>query len=144
MGVERPTFPMVRFVEGYDTSEVDLAVAMVLENLALPTPRIGPRDVTRLRFTPTRLRDGYEMAAVDSWLDEVLAELERRGDGTTPEDTAADLGTMPAGDADPAGTAYAPATSTAITEVRSGGPAVTLVVLGIVVAIAVVAYALFA
>ena len=78
MSLDRPTFPTVRLTEGYDTEQVDLAVAMVLENLALPEPRIGRSDIEGIRFSPVRMRPGYTMSAVDDWLDEVVAELDRR------------------------------------------------------------------
>lgn len=58
---------------------------------------LTPEDVRNKRFTPVRLREGYDMAEVDSFLDEVEAELERmvaeeeelrqrvkRSAGTTP------------------------------------------------------------
>ena len=77
MSPDRPTFPMVRLRESYATEQVDLAVEMVLENLALPQPRIGRGDIEGLRFTPVR-RGGYDMTAVDDWLDEVVAELDHR------------------------------------------------------------------
>ncbi|KRE97398.1 hypothetical protein ASG76_01350 [Nocardioides sp. Soil774] len=83
MSVERPTFPVVRWREAYDAEQVDLAVEMVMENLSLPEPRIGRHDLESLRFTPVR-RGGYDMTAVDDWLDEVVAELDRRG-GVRPE-----------------------------------------------------------
>ena len=79
MSLERPTFPMVRFTEGYDTEQVDLAVDMVRENLALPRPRIDRSEIEGLRFAPVRMRPGYSMDAVDDWLDQVVAELGRRG-----------------------------------------------------------------
>ena len=147
MSIDRPTFPMVRFVEGYDTAEVDLAVAMVMENLHLPEPRIHRRDLTGMRFTPTRLRPGYDMGAVDRWLDEVVGELERRGrekgrpTGTTvpqaPPVTAPALSTA-------SSAAYVPPTqSQAIVEVR-GGSSRWVLVLGLLVVLAVVAYVYYA
>ncbi len=38
---------------------------------------LTPEDVSNKRFTPVRLRDGYDMGEVDQFLDEVEAELER-------------------------------------------------------------------
>lgn len=38
---------------------------------------LTPQDVSNKRFTPVRLREGYDMGEVDSFLDEVEAELER-------------------------------------------------------------------
>src|SRR5688572_16349083 len=47
-----------------------------------PIPRgvlmpLTPEDVRNKRFTPVRLREGYDMGEVDQFLDEVEAELER-------------------------------------------------------------------
>jgi DivIVA domain-containing protein len=38
---------------------------------------LTPADVRNKRFTPVRLREGYDMGEVDQFLDEVEAELER-------------------------------------------------------------------
>ena len=38
---------------------------------------LTPEDVSNKRFTPVRLREGYDMGEVDSFLDEVEAELVR-------------------------------------------------------------------
>jgi DivIVA domain-containing protein len=38
---------------------------------------LTPEDVSNKRFTPVRLREGYDMGEVDSFLDEVEAELAR-------------------------------------------------------------------
>src|SRR4029078_4547150 len=38
---------------------------------------LTPEDVSNKRFTPVRLREGYDMAEVDECLDEVEAELAR-------------------------------------------------------------------
>jgi DivIVA domain-containing protein len=38
---------------------------------------LTPEDVSNKRFTPVRLREGYDMGEVDQFLDEVEAELER-------------------------------------------------------------------
>lgn len=38
---------------------------------------LTPEDVRNKRFTPVRLREGYDMSEVDQFLDEVEAELER-------------------------------------------------------------------
>jgi DivIVA domain-containing protein len=38
---------------------------------------LTPEDVSTKRFTPVRLREGYDMGEVDAFLDEVEAELER-------------------------------------------------------------------
>ena len=99
MSLERPTFPMVRLRESYDAEQVDRTVDMVLENLALPQPRIGRGDIEGLRFTPVR-RGGYDMTAVDDWLDEVVAELDRRT-GAQPEPGAPTTAATPAGSVSP-------------------------------------------
>src|SRR6478672_5721385 len=38
---------------------------------------LTPEDVSNKRFTPVRLREGYDMGEVDAFLDEVEAELSR-------------------------------------------------------------------
>ena len=38
---------------------------------------LTPEDVSQKRFTPVRLREGYDMGEVDQFLDEVESELER-------------------------------------------------------------------
>ncbi len=38
---------------------------------------LTPEDVSEKRFTPVRLREGYDMGEVDQFLDEVETELER-------------------------------------------------------------------
>ncbi|MGZ5400940.1 MAG: DivIVA domain-containing protein, partial [Nocardioides sp.] len=38
---------------------------------------LTPEDVSNKRFTPVRLREGYDMGEVDQFLDEVEAELSR-------------------------------------------------------------------
>ena len=38
--------------------------------------RLTPEDVSNKRFTPVRLREGYDMGEVDQFLDQVEAELE--------------------------------------------------------------------
>jgi DivIVA domain-containing protein len=38
---------------------------------------LTPEDVSNKRFTPVRLREGYDMGEVDQFLDEVESELER-------------------------------------------------------------------
>ncbi|MBS2936558.1 DivIVA domain-containing protein [Nocardioides sp. J2M5] len=132
MGVSRPTFPVARLRQAYDVEQVDLAVDHILENLALPRPRIDAGDITAMRFTPGR--GGYDMAAVDDWLDEVVAELRARGAGGAPGPAEQPAAPQPA---------YAPTTSTAITEVRSGSSGRTLLVLAVLVVLALAAYSLF-
>src|SRR3954454_19017590 len=38
---------------------------------------LTPEDVSNKRFTPVRLREGYDMGEVDAFLDEVESELAR-------------------------------------------------------------------
>ena len=38
---------------------------------------LTPEDVSNKRFTPVRLREGYDMGEVDQFLDEVESELSR-------------------------------------------------------------------
>ena len=52
---------------------------------------LTPEDVRNKRFTPVRLREGYDMGEVDQFLDEVEAELERlAAEGSQPADTSGD------------------------------------------------------
>ena len=67
---------------------------------------LTPEDVSNKRFTPVRLREGYDMGEVDQFLDEVESELARllkenedlqgkltaaqRGGGTAPEGAPAE------------------------------------------------------
>src|SRR3954454_1895391 len=67
---------------------------------------LTPEDVSNKRFTPVRLREGYDMGEVDAFLDEVESELARlnrenaelrtklvtaqRGDSSSPDGEAAD------------------------------------------------------
>ncbi|SDT04066.1 DivIVA domain-containing protein [Actinopolymorpha singaporensis] len=69
---------------------------------------LTPEDVRNKRFTPVRLREGYDMGEVDQFLDEVESELERlnhenedlrqklasaqRGDGDRGRDSGRDSG----------------------------------------------------
>jgi len=64
---------------------------------------LTPEDVSNKRFTPVRLREGYDMGEVDQFLDEVEAELSRLT--SENDELRAKLG---AGH-DGAGTAHAPA-----------------------------------
>ena len=57
---------------------------------------LTPEDVSKKRFTPVRLREGYDMGEVDTFLDEVEAELERllkENDDLRSKLTATDGGT---------------------------------------------------
>lgn len=67
---------------------------------------LTPADVSSKRFTPVRLREGYDMSEVDQFLDEVEAELQRllaenedlrRSTGSANgSTTSVDVGTQPA------------------------------------------------
>ncbi len=56
---------------------------------------LTPEDVSNKRFTPVRLREGYDMGEVDQFLDEVEAELARLTKEN--EDLRAKLSTAQAG-----------------------------------------------
>ena len=49
---------------------------------------LTPDDVRKKRFTPVRLREGYDMAEVDAFLDEVEAELIRLAEEGSAPSTA--------------------------------------------------------
>jgi DivIVA domain-containing protein len=70
---------------------------------------LTPEDVSNKRFTPVRLREGYDMGEVDQFLDEVEAELARltkENDGLRAKLEAAQTGaSVPA---DPQPTVQAP------------------------------------
>ena len=137
MPIDRPTFATTLMRRGYDMQQVDLAVEMILENLSLPRPRIGPGDLVDLHFTTVSYRLGYDMEQVDDWLDDVSAELAQRTGEPVPDDAPA---APPDALSAAATTAYPPATrSDAIVEVTSSSPRV-LLVLGTLVVLAVLAY----
>ena len=59
---------------------------------------LTPEDVSNKRFTPVRLREGYDMGEVDQFLDEVeaeLARLTRENDDLRAKLSAAQSGTAP-------------------------------------------------
>ena len=71
---------------------------------------LTPEDVSNKRFTPVRLREGYDMGEVDQFLDEVEAELARLTKEN--EDLRAKLSAAQSGDAStsaPAPASFAPA-----------------------------------
>ena len=141
MTLARPSFSTTAMREGYDMDEVDRAVDLVFDNLALAEPRFGADQITGLRFTPVRLQQGYDMGEVDNWLDLAAAETERRiAGGVEPDQQPALQSETPA----PAPTSYASTTSTAITEVKAGGAGLYVLVLAIVAVVGVLAYVLFA
>src|SRR3954454_9771560 len=73
---------------------------------------LTPEDVSNKRFTPVRLREGYDMGEVDQFLDEVeaeLARLTRENDDLRTKLSAAQSGAgEPAAPAAPAAEAFAP------------------------------------
>ena len=69
---------------------------------------LTPQDVSNKRFTPVRLREGYDMGEVDQFLDEVEGELARLTKEN--DDLRAKLSSAQAGSAAPAEKASAPAT----------------------------------
>jgi DivIVA domain-containing protein len=59
---------------------------------------LTPEDVSNKRFTPVRLREGYDMGEVDQFLDEVeaeLARLTRENDDLRTKLSAAQSGVVP-------------------------------------------------
>jgi DivIVA domain-containing protein len=69
---------------------------------------LTPEDVSNKRFTPVRLREGYDMGEVDQFLDEVeaeLARLTRENDDLRTKLSAAQSG---AGEPAPAAEPFAP------------------------------------
>ena len=61
---------------------------------------LTPEDVSNKRFTPVRLREGYDMGEVDQFLDEVEAELARltaENDDLRAKLAAAQTGSAPTG-----------------------------------------------
>jgi DivIVA domain-containing protein len=144
MTLDRPTFSTTSIREGYDTGEVDRAVDLILDNLALPEPRFGADQITVLRFTPVRLQQGYDMGEVDTWLDVAATETERRSTGGLGSEQQPTPVRPQAAAPAPAPTSYAPTTEAAITEVQAGGPGLYVLVLAIVVVVGVLAYVLVA
>jgi len=67
---------------------------------------LTPEDVSNKRFTPVRLREGYDMGEVDQFLDEVEAELARLT--RENEDLRAKLATAQSGGAAPVPETAAP------------------------------------
>ncbi|MEI2712798.1 MAG: DivIVA domain-containing protein [Nocardioides sp.] len=70
---------------------------------------LTPEDVSNKRFTPVRLREGYDMGEVDQFLDEVEAELARLN--RENEELRARLG-----DAQASGSGFAPAAEPDVAE----------------------------
>jgi DivIVA domain-containing protein len=67
---------------------------------------LTPEDVSNKRFTPVRLREGYDMGEVDQFLDEVEAELARLTKEN--DDLRAKLASAQSGTSAPAETASQP------------------------------------
>ncbi|WP_193614869.1 DivIVA domain-containing protein [Nocardioides lijunqiniae] len=67
---------------------------------------LTPEDVSNKRFTPVRLREGYDMGEVDQFLDEVEAELARLTKEN--DDLRAKLASAQSGASSPAETAQQP------------------------------------
>lgn len=68
---------------------------------------LTPEDVSNKRFTPVRLREGYDMGEVDQFLDEVEAELARLTKEN--EDLRSQLAAAQSGSSSAGPTAEAPA-----------------------------------
>jgi DivIVA domain-containing protein len=131
MALQRPSFTTSRFLETYDMAEVDDAVDRIFAALAGTAPTLGAPEVQAMRFTPVRLREGYTMDEVDTWLDEAVTELTRRG--AVPTEPVA--GSVPA---------YAPTRSDAIVEVAGPSTRWPLALLAVIVVMAVLVYVSFA
>lgn len=71
---------------------------------------LTPEDVSNKRFTPVRLREGYDMGEVDQFLDEVEAELARLAKEN--DDLRAKLAAAQSGGAAPVESAPAPVVET--------------------------------
>jgi DivIVA domain-containing protein len=79
-----PTFRQTRWRAGYDPTEVNAFVQTVEDALQSPTPQLDAFDVYWREFTTVRLRPGYHMDDVDSYLEraeQALGHRERRGHG---------------------------------------------------------------
>ena len=77
-------FPMAgRWQEGYEVEDVDRLCARAQHALSESPPSMGPVDIRAARFTPVRMRAGYTMGAVDSYLDVLAAELDARLQATS-------------------------------------------------------------
>jgi DivIVA domain-containing protein len=67
-----PSFRLVSLREGYDTAEVDAFVLEVLAEIDGGRASAALADrIDQIRFTPTRIRQGYNMDDVDACLDEL-------------------------------------------------------------------------
>jgi DivIVA domain-containing protein len=88
---------------------------------------LTPEDVKTKKFTAVRLREGYDMAEVDQFLDEVEAELRRlAGEREAPSAAGPDAPTATGGPKAVSGTtagATAPASSTSTSTTGGAGQA---------------------
>jgi DivIVA domain-containing protein len=103
---------------------------------------LTPEDVSNKRFTPVRLREGYDMGEVDQFLDEVEAELARltrenddlrqqlsavqAGDGQSVAQPVATPEPQPEPEPEPEPEAHEPEPTTAVPAASSGAPVETL------------------
>lgn len=78
MALPPPSFAVVRLREGYATDEVDLFVNRVTNALAQDGAGLTPEEIDSVRFQPSRLGPGYDMAQVDMWLSQAAGELRAR------------------------------------------------------------------
>ncbi len=74
-------FPTVVGRESYRCDEVDGFVAALTDALQHDPPAMAPYEVDDARFHPVRWRRGYDMAAVDDYLDAARALLSDRHGG---------------------------------------------------------------
>jgi len=70
MSSENASFPIVRWREGYDISEVDEFIDWIDQELTdvAPQPDVAQR-IRETRFTPRAFKRSYGMEAVDDFLD---------------------------------------------------------------------------
>lgn len=85
-------FSTVRWIEGYDIAEVNAFILEVEPQVLERAPdRELAQRITRSRFTPVRIRPGYNMDEVDAYLDRLLdlalygQRSTQTGFGTPPE-----------------------------------------------------------
>lgn len=72
-----PPFPLSRWREGYDPAEVD---AFVQRLRASSAGEISVSEVREQQFSPSRwAKPGYDVVAVDAYLDAVADRLEAGG-----------------------------------------------------------------
>jgi len=81
-----------------------------------------PEDVRNKRFTPVRLREGYDMREVDAFLDEVESELARLSGLSSESDPSAATGPARASAALPVPRASTAATAGTDSGVPDGAP----------------------